>query len=233
MNDMQSIFDLQMADLHISDIQSEIADITVKLSSDGDLLTINSRLEKINEALDIKESDKKSKERVISDLENKITELQGLLYDRVITNEKELQALEEQKVYATGELSSKEDDLLELMIEIEKLVDSRDKHRFAVDKLMEKKSSDLIHLSAKQKDLTATLDKKQSERETLVCNIPPDILALYEKLKKNKSGQAVSKLEGRLCGVCRVELPVKELQDAKAGVRLVQCNSCRRIIYVS
>ena len=230
---MQSIFDLQMADLHISDIQSEIADITVKLSSDGDLLTINSRLEKINEALDIKESDKKSKERVISDLENKIIELQGLLYDGVITNEKELQALEEQKVYATGELSSKEDDLLELMIEIEKLVDSRDKHRFAVDKLMEKKSSDLIHLSAKQKDLTATLDKKQSERETLVCNIPPDILALYEKLKKNKSGQAVSKLEGRLCGVCRVELPVKELQDAKAGVRLVQCNSCRRIIYVS
>ena len=233
MNDMQSIFDLQMADLHISDIQSEIADITVKLSSDGDLLTINSRLEKINEALDIKESDKKSKERVISDLENKITELQGLLYDGVITNEKELQALEEQKVYATGELSSKEDDLLELMIEIEKLVDSRDKHRFAVDKLMEKKSSDLIHLSAKQKDLTATLDKKQSERETLVFNVPPDILALYEKLKKNKSGQAVSKLEGRLCGVCRVELPVKELQDAKAGVRLVQCNSCRRIIYVS
>ena len=233
MNDMQSIFDIQMADLHISDIQSEIADITVKLSSDGDLLTINSRLEKINEALDIKESDKKSKERVISDLENKITELQGLLYDGVITNEKELQALEEQKVYATGELSSKEDDLLELMIEIEKLVDSRDKHRFAVDKLMEKKSSDLIHLSAKQKDLTATLDKKQSERETLVFNVPPDILALYEKLKKNKSGQAVSKLEGRLCGVCRVELPVKELQDAKAGVRLVQCNSCRRIIYVS
>ena len=57
--------------------------------------------------------------------------------------------------------------------------------------------------------------------------------SLYEKLKKNKSGQAVSKLEGRLCGVCRVELPVKELQDAKAGVRLVQCNSCRRIIYVS
>ena len=230
---MQSIFDLQMADLHISDIQSEIADITVKLSSDGDLLTINSRLEKINEALDIKESDKKSKERVISDLENKITELQGLLYDGVITNEKELQALEEQKVYATGELSSREDDLLELMIEIEKLVDSRDKHSFAVDKLMEKKSSDLIHLSAKQKDLTATLDKKQSERETLVFNVPPDILALYEKLKKNKAGQAVSKLEGRLCGVCRVELPVKELQDAKAGVRLVQCNSCRRIIYVS
>ncbi|MAT07531.1 MAG: hypothetical protein CL707_00240 [Chloroflexi bacterium] len=233
MNDMQSIFDLQMADLHISDIQSEIADITVKLSSDGDLLTINSRLEKINEALDIKESDKKSKERIITDLENKITELQGLLYDGVITNEKELQALEEQKVYATGELSSREDDLLELMIEIEKLVDSRDKHRFAVDKLMEKKSSDLIHLSAKQKDLTATLDKKQSERETLVFNVPPDILALYEKLKKNKAGQAVSKLEGRLCGVCRVELPVKELQDAKAGVRLVQCNSCRRIIYVS
>jgi len=230
---MQSIFDLQMTDLHISDIQSEIADITVKLSSDGDLLTINSRLQKINEALDIKESEKKSKERVISDLENKITELQGLLYDGVITNEKELQALEEQKVYATGELSSKEDDLLELMIEIEKIVDSRDKHRFAVDKLMEKKSSDLIHLSARQKDLTATLGKKQSDRDALALTVSPDILALYEKLKKNKAGQAVSKLEGRLCGVCRVELPVKELQDAKAGIRLVQCNSCRRIIYVN
>ena len=98
---------------------------------------------------------------------------------------------------------------------------------------MEKKSSDLILLSAKQKDLTSSLDKKKSDRQALVLDVPADLLSLYEKLKKNKSGHAVSKLEGRLCGVCRVELPVKEFQDAKAGIRLVQCNSCRRIIYVN
>ena len=140
MNEMQSIFDLQITDLQISDIQSELADISNKLSSDGDLMMINSRLEKINKALEVKESDKKSKERVISDLESKITELQGLLYGGVITNEKELQALEEQKGYASEELSSKEDGLLEVMIEIEKLIDSRDKHSEVVEKLMEKKS---------------------------------------------------------------------------------------------
>ncbi|MCH2311346.1 MAG: hypothetical protein MK362_02510 [SAR202 cluster bacterium] len=233
MNEMQSIFDLQITDLQISDIQSELADIENKLSSDGDLMMINSRLEKINKALEVKESDKKSKERVISDLESKITELQGLLYGGVITNEKELQALEEQKGYASEELSSKEDGLLEVMIEIEKLIDSRDKHSEVVEKLMEKKSSDLILLSAKQKDLTSSLDKKKSDRQALVLDVPADLLSLYEKLKKNKSGHAVSKLEGRLCGVCRVELPVKEFQDAKAGIRLVQCNSCRRIIYVN
>jgi len=233
MNDMQSIFDLQMADLQISDIQSELTSIEDTLSSDGDLMMINSRLEKINKAVEIKESEKKSRERVITDLQSKITELQGLLYDGVITNEKELQALEEQRVYAAGELTSGEDELLEVMIEIEKFIDSRNKHRSAVDRLMEKKSSDLIHLSARQKQLTSKLDEKKSDRHTLVLNIPADVLALYEKLRKNKAGQAVSKLEGRLCGVCRVELPVKELQDAKAGVRLVQCNSCRRIIYVN
>ena len=142
---MQSIFDLQMADLQISDIQSELTSIEDKLSSDGDLMMINSRLEKINKAVEIKESEKKSGERVIADLQNKITGLQGLLYDGVITNEKELQALEEQRVYAAGELTSREDELLEVMIEIEKFIDSRNKHRSAVDRLMEKKSSDLIH----------------------------------------------------------------------------------------
>ena len=50
MNEMQSIFDLQITDLQISDIQSELADIENKLSSDGDLMMINSRLEKINKA---------------------------------------------------------------------------------------------------------------------------------------------------------------------------------------
>ena len=122
MNDMQSIFDLQMADLQISDIQSELTSIEDKLSSDGDLMMINSRLEKINKAVEIKESEKKSGERVIADLQNKITGLQGLLYDGVITNEKELQALEEQRVYAAGELTSREDELLEVMIEIEKFI---------------------------------------------------------------------------------------------------------------
>lgn len=233
MNDMQLIYDLQIADLQISDIQLELTSIKDKLSSDGDLLMINSRLEKINKALEVKESEKKSRERVIADLQSKVTELHGLLYDGVITNEKELQALEEQRVYAAAERTSREDELLEVMIDIEKFIDSRDKHRAAVDKLTEKKSSELILLSARQKELTSKLDEKKSDRHTLTLNVPADVLALYEKLRNNKRGQAVSKLEGRLCGVCRVELPVKELQDAKAGVRLVQCNSCRRIIYVN
>lgn len=230
---MQLIYDLQIADLQISDIQLELTSIKDKLSSDGDLLMINSRLEKINKALEVKESEKKSRERVIADLQSKVTELHGLLYDGVITNEKELQALEEQRVYAAAERTSREDELLEVMIDIEKFIDSRDKHRAAVDKLTEKKSSELILLSARQKELTSKLDEKKSDRHTLTLNVPADVLALYEKLRNNKRGQAVSKLEGRLCGVCRVELPVKELQDAKAGVRLVQCNSCRRIIYVN
>ena len=233
MNNMQSIFDLQIVDLQIGDLQSGLAVISEKLKSDDDLAMINSRLEKINTVLGTEESEKKSKERVISDLENKIEELKGLLYGGVITNEKELQALQEQKDYTFGELTSREDDLLEVMIEIEKLIDSRDKHRSAVNKLMEKKSSELIHLSAKQKELTLALDKQKLEREVLVRKISGDVIALYEKLKKNKAGHAVSKLEGRLCGVCRVELPVKERLDARSGVRMVQCNSCRRIIYVS
>ena len=233
MNDMQSIYDLQMTDLEIRDIHSELDGIARKLSSDQDLMVINGRLEKINKALEAQESDRRQKEREISELESKISELQGMLYDGIITNEKELQALEEQKGYASEELTSKEDDLLELMIEIEKLIDSRDKHSEAVQKLLARKSSDLIHLSARKKDLTSDLDKKQSERQALALDVPADLLSLYEKLKKNKSGHAVSKLEGRLCSVCRVELPVKELQDAKAGIRLVQCNSCRRIIYAS
>ncbi|PZC46026.1 MAG: putative nucleic acid-binding protein, contains Zn-ribbon domain [Chloroflexi bacterium] len=233
MNDMQSIFDLQIADLQIGDLQAALAVISEKLKSDGDLAMINNRLEKINTALGIKESDKKSKERVISDLVNKIEELKGLLYGGVITSQKELQALDEQKDYTFGELTSREDDLLEVMIEIEKFIDSRDKHRSAADKLIEKKSSELIHLSVKQKELTLALDKQKLEREALARKISGDVIALYEKLKKNKAGHAVSKLEGHLCGVCRVELPVKELLDAKSGIRLVQCNSCRRIIYVS
>jgi len=233
MNDMQSIFNLQIADLQIDDLQEKLDSIKEKLSSDGDLEMIKNRLDKIKSLIEQKELQKRTTERTISDLQDKIKELQALLYGGVITNEKELQALEEQKVFLSGEVSSQEDELLEVMIEIDQDVSSKDKHVLATEKLTAIKSDESVRFAQQQDEFSADLKQIKSERDALIALIPADILALYEKLKKNKGGHAVSKLEGRICGVCRVELPVKEFQDARAGLRLVQCNSCRRIIYVS
>ena len=181
---MQSIFNLQIADLQIDDLQEKLDSIKEKLSSDGDLEMIKNRLDKIKSLIEQKELQKRTTERTISDLQDKIKELQALLYGGVITNEKELQALEEQKVFLSGEVSSQEDELLEVMIEIDQDVSSKDKHVLATEKLTAIKSDESVRFAQQQDEFSADLKQIKSERDALIALIPADILALYEKLKK-------------------------------------------------
>jgi predicted nucleic acid-binding Zn-ribbon protein len=56
-------------------------------------------------------------------------------------------------------------------------------------------------------------------------------LAIYDQLLKGRRGVAVARMEGEICGACRMRLRPHVTQGIRRNDEIVQCESCQRILY--
>jgi hypothetical protein len=73
----------------------------------------------------------------------------------------------------------------------------------------------------------------EAERARIAAAVPADALRLYRRIAGIRGGIAISRVEGESCGECRVRARPQPLAEARAFERLVQCESCQRILLVS
>jgi predicted nucleic acid-binding Zn-ribbon protein len=71
-----------------------------------------------------------------------------------------------------------------------------------------------------------------AERATLAASLPPDLLALYEKLREQFGGVGAAALKQRRCEGCRLEINSTELGRIRAAPaeEVIRCEECRRIL---
>lgn len=80
--------------------------------------------------------------------------------------------------------------------------------------------------------LDAARRELESRRAPVVAAIAPELLATYEKLRRNLGGVGVAKLVDGACGGCHLRLPARErdeLVHAPPGT-IVHCEQCGRIL---
>lgn len=84
----------------------------------------------------------------------------------------------------------------------------------------------------------AEIDARIGELEREVAgrreDVPPALLAVYDRLRTGArlGGRAAVLLESRMCGGCRVDLPMMEYQRVKDAAEdaVVQCVHCTRLL---
>ena len=86
-------------------------------------------------------------------------------------------------------------------------------------------------LRKEEKRLVMEVDRLRQARESMLPELPPSALTLYETIRAARHGQAVAKVERGMCQGCRITLPETERRQARSGQSIVQCNSCQRILY--
>ena len=79
--------------------------------------------------------------------------------------------------------------------------------------------------------LKTTLSDLEQKRQLILAEIDPQMVDLYQELKRQK-GAAVAKVDQGMCRGCRISLPTSELQRVRGG-SLVRCNSCGRILLLA
>ena len=75
------------------------------------------------------------------------------------------------------------------------------------------------------------LQELEGERTRLSAEIPPDPLALYQRLFSKKGDSAIAPLEHEICGGCHMKVPSQIVANTRAGQEITQCPQCGRILY--
>jgi predicted nucleic acid-binding Zn-ribbon protein len=217
---------------------------------DAELTRAAHRRRSLPELAEVEQADKSSRasrdsligaETAASDLDRDIRKLEaeidqvrargerdrGLLDSGSISSGKQLEDLQHELATLRRRQTVLEDDLLEVM-----------ERREAIDAELERGSAALAdieqrHLDAIRRrdealaDLDSTERRRSQERQTIIGELPTELVALYERIRaRNGTGAALLR-EGR-CGACRLELDrtaVGHLREAPAD-QVVRCEEC-------
>ena len=226
------LYDLQELDWELSADEASLEEVRARLEDESEINAARARLQKLTAELDKRAPLRRALESSLARLEERLQAAEQRLYGGAVTNPRELSASEEERRLLQEQRGSEEDSMLDVMVEIEELQSSRDATQELLGRLETDREAEYADLLRRQDALVVRIDELQQGRQRITPEIPVAMLSVYESLIKTRGGHAVAKVERGLCQGCRLALPTMENQRAKSSQGIVQCSSCRRILYV-
>lgn len=224
---------LQEVDMAIDIRRARLAIIEEQLGEGEALLAAREEEASKEKALRLLKDRQKDVEWQVEEVRIKASGIEKKLYGGSIRNPKELQDLQADLSALQSHLRRREDELLASMVEVEEAegdLKAAQKVLAEIEAAWKAGQEALLAENARLEQELAGLEEKHSRQ---VSNYDAVALGLYDRLRRRKDGRAVAKVERGMCSGCRITLPMSILQKARAGLELVQCVSCERILYVS
>ena len=173
-------------------------------------------------------------DRDIRKLEAEIDQVQargerdrGLLDSGSISSGKQLEDLQHELATLQRRQAVLEDDLLEVMERREATDVELERGRAALADIERRQLDAIRRRDEALADLDATEKHGNQERQTLISELPADLVALYERIRARQGTGAALLREGR-CGACRLELDrtaLGRLREA-APDEVLRCEEC-------
>jgi uncharacterized protein len=161
----------------------------------------------------------------------KIEQIESSLYGGGIKNPKELQELQQELALIKKQLILLEDGELDAMIALEKTqaeLNSRIQFYEQIKRQVEQQNSTLVR---EREDLQKEADKLTVERNATVQSIEEKPLLLYNQIREQRHGIAVTTISDNSCDSCGAVLTPAQQQSAHHSHQVFRCPSCGRIIY--
>jgi uncharacterized protein len=181
-------------------------------------------------AIDAMDRDADKLEHEIDSLTRKSADEETRLYGGAVANVKELEAIRHEIENLGKRRSDREDELLSLMEQREQLERrAKDAEAGATDlraKVEAAGSGAAEELQSIEGDLTAAT----TTRTSLAGTIDPELLELYEDLRRQKKGVGAAALIDGVCQGCHEKLSAVELDHVKHAGGVPRCEHCRRIL---
>jgi hypothetical protein len=152
------------------------------------------------------------------------------MYDGSIVNAKELEALQHEIASVRERRSRTEDELLESMERREELETRAGALEADVATLrgrLEEVGGESVH---EHEQVSKELSARRAERDALVPEFDPELLELYEDLRRQKKGVGAAALVDGVCQACHEQLSALELARLKKTDSIRRCEHCRRIV---
>jgi uncharacterized protein len=152
------------------------------------------------------------------------------LYDGSIVNTKELGSLQREIENLKRRRSDREDELLGIMEERERLEErsalartESQRQRVLAEEIAASARVELVQIGTE-------LEARAAERAALVSGIDPEAVELYDDLRAQKKGVGAVALVDGVCQGCHEKLSAMEMDRIKHTEGIRRCEHCRRIV---
>jgi uncharacterized protein len=148
-----------------------------------------------------------------------------------VKTNREFHALQKEIEVADQEIGRFDDRDLELMLEADEIGAAMRAADQALKQAEQRVAAERRALEQESREAVAALGRIADERRELVAHVTPSVLHTFEQLASHRRGLAMAEAKDGLCAVCHVRLRPQVYSEARRNDRIVQCESCGRILY--
>ncbi|HEV3217493.1 MAG TPA: C4-type zinc ribbon domain-containing protein [Vicinamibacterales bacterium] len=228
--DLGRLIRLQQLETSAEEARRKIADYPQRLQGLDDRLAaareaVSGTKTRLTEAQNKRRADEKE----VATVQTRLAKYKDQLLE-VKTN-REYQAMLHEIETAQNDVKALEDRILDSMMESDELSAAVKKAETAL-KITEKEvGAERQLLDQEVTGLQAELDRTGSAREKLAAEIDRAVLAIFEQVAKGRKGIAVAEARDGMCLICHVRLRPQVFNEVRRNDSIIQCDSCRRILY--
>lgn len=233
MTSAAELYALQEIDLALDRARARLADIEAELGESEELVEARRRAEEKRQVVAALRSQQADLEWAVDEVRAKASEVEKKLYGGSVRNPKELEDLQADLSSLQAQIRKREDALLALLVELEEAEAPFREAASTYSDLEARWREAQQALEVEKGEIEPEVERLQEKQAKQSDGIDRAALNLYRLLRERRGGQTVAKVERGMCQGCRITLPMSVLQKARAGLGLVQCVSCERILLVS
>ncbi len=231
---LRTLYELQDLDWVRAERQQMLAEAQAELADESRLTRARRSLAELEARYTGASALLRDAQLVVERLEERAQVVENRLYSGAVTNPRELGAFQDEQAMLRRQTAEAEDVLLERMVEAEELQEALESARQTANELNMRRQERVPQLRQQEEALTSELHALNGRRAEMLPQISAQTLSTYEALLVSRGGHAVSKVEpGRgVCEACRIALPRSDMRRVRSADAVVQCNNCRRILYL-
>ena len=225
------LWKLQEIDSALDTRGATLDDARMRIGESDEIAALRARVAELQAAARDARAVQRDLELQADELRAKITPAEQKLYGGAVRNPKELQDLQADVDQMKRHLSSLEDQDLAALTAFEQAdadAKSAQAELTALESAWQQEQHGLRATVARLEAEVATLE---ADRRDQAAAIEPEMLKLYDHVRRAHQGRGVAKIDRNICLGCRIALPPAIVNRARSAVGFAQCPNCERILF--
>jgi len=227
------LYRLQQVDSQIDQIQARLKAIQETLENDLELKAATERCNASDKKYKDAELALKLAEAEVQKQRIKIEQADASLYGGHVHNPKELQDLQKDVASLKRHLETLEERELEAMILVESAEKELQLAQTELDRVVSNRGDQSRDLTKESESLHKHRERLASERSAIMGNLANQMVRIYDQLRQQRRGIAVTTLNDGSCAACGTTLTQSQQQNARSTSQLFNCPTCGRILYAT
>ncbi|HIN70764.1 MAG TPA: hypothetical protein EYM91_05860 [Acidobacteria bacterium] len=228
--DLERLIRLQSLHNIVDDARRRIAAIPLQFEAfETRLNKLRTDLSEAKQQLDNNQTVRRNLEKEVSDAKSRLAKFKE--HEMIVKTNEQLWAVQTEIATAKGAVQSFEEELLVSMLETDTFTVAVNESERSMATAEAEIETERRTIERERATSEAAAEQALIAREALAREIDTAVLALFDQIAEKRNGLAVVDAKDTLCSSCHVRLRQQVFNDIRLNNRVIQCESCGRILY--